>query len=226
MFKVHRMVLIVQSRVFRDLFADQCHHLELAVSLPFTSKVISTFVKFCYFGEIQIEMSLVKELNELFDELKVEQAKEIIRSQKLTEDENVAIKSEEFIEKSRLVEFEFFDETEFEGNEEIKEEYLNEAQFEPKDIKYESLYHVIEEIPATENQELKESSKKFEKIKDFPLIKKPMKASSSSIVFPAQQINLTQLKEEQERFKRRLQDAINFSKKNSCGKSSVKKVGG
>jgi hypothetical protein len=200
-------------------------------------------LSFSYTGSLQIQDSLIDDLVDLCRQLNCNDLIEIITSQKLRLEniiaENiVAIKSEDQNEKPRLnVEFEessnvetiFFDENEFEGTEDIiKEEYLNEAQFETKHIKYENqnqtMYHVIEEV--TEAQEFntnvsctvsQQESKRPGK--EFPLIRKSMKPSIS---FPAQQINLSQLKEEQERFKKRLQDAINLCKNGKSVKKAAK----
>lgn len=187
----------------------------------------------------------MKEFIELSSELKIEQL-ELIKSKNLEQillkSQGSEIKSEDVIEKTQCMEIEFlkeanvvetifFDEHEFEESEgcpmseDVKEEYLNETQFETikyKDQTIQTTVEMISSVPTS--QKFEECLKKRIKGKDFTSNKCSMKSStSSSKSSNAQYINLTQLRTQQENFKKRLQDAINSCKKFPC-KSSVKKV--
>jgi hypothetical protein len=142
------------------------------------------------------DFSMLDQFFQLCDALKVlpsHHPREIIKqSQDSDEKNSLTIKTESVAVNSRSEETE---ETEYESNTIFfDEEYLN--QFEPKHIKYENqaIYQVVDEevLPSDSGaQEFLETSKKFQTTKEFPIIKKQMKHSCTTII---------SLKAEQERY--------------------------
>lgn len=226
-FRAHRVVLVAHSGFLTDLFnGENSQSLKHIILEDYSSTVINIFISFCYTGQIQFDdNSIIDELINLSYDLGAENLHELVNGQRqqIIEAESSKIKSENVMEKTNMV-FEsnvetIFFEAEFE-NESIKEEYLNEAEFESKDMKFEnqSTYQECEVVVAA-SLDRQEDSRNIDKEKRDQnriqiirtAIKKPMKPT----------LSIAQLKEEQERFKKRLQKAINSVK---SGENSVKKV--
>lgn len=216
--KSHQVVLAANSNFFKDVFQNHSEEV-IIVLVPYSSTVISSFLNFCYTGEISIENEFVNDFVEICKQFSVE------HPIKLLENDNPVIKPEDEFGKSIIQESEtiFFDENDFEGDENMKEEFLDsekheeflEDEFDPKKIiKYENQSAYIVDEVSEENREFE---RKLEKSGGFPLIKKTIakKAPTSS------KFSLINLKEEQEKFKKRLQLAINSCKD---GSNSIKKA--
>lgn len=223
--KAHRVILAANSPVFDALFCNQCIHQDQLVILPYAATVISSFINFCYSGEISIEernlsdfVSLCKQFACVSAIEQIEQAVDLINNKKLIEG---IVKSDDFDKKPEEsnVESIFFEN--FEDNEVMKEEYLNEAvaesEFDPKLIKYEEQESFGEE-GVSNKPHIPED---IEKSKKFPIVKTIAKKPKVS----AAAFNLASLKEEQEKFKKKLQDAINSCKNGQSIKKASKMFG-
>lgn len=211
--KGHRVVLALFSPLLATVFQNQCVHQDCYLILSdYSSIAISSFLRFCYFGEtVVVDEPSVDEFILLCRELAVPIPVpiELIGNKKLVE----IVKSEEKDSQDVSVETIFFDENDFEPNEddEMKEEYLQEEK-----IKYEETteYQRIEEQDPEPDPE-----EKNQKHKEFP-IKKTI-AKKVTVAPAVTKFNLASLKEEQEKFKKRLQQAISSCKN---GTNSIKKV--
>lgn len=200
-FRAHQIVLVAQSTMLESVLHKCCFHEDQVIVLDhYSSLVVSSFLSFCYTGILKIEESSLEDLISLCNEFSIApNIVEVIKKNNLEIGEGTVDNFKNSSVGEANVESIFFDENDFDANEIKEEEYLNEA----REDNYETL-------------EKNHSLEKLNNPRELPILNKAISRLPASRKF-----NLANLKEEQEKFKKRLQDAINSCKN---GNNSIRKV--
>lgn len=201
------------------------------IMLPsYSTNVVESFIQFFYVGEALIPENNLSEFISLCKEFNCDEIPALQNILQMKNDESVKLECEEMTvvteivniqqESEAAVESIFFQiqdqsdmpSTGMETSRNVKEEYLNEeyiddeTQYEYMEVEEKKISETIQYPKSQENRRISASKSKPQGIT------KQRKATMSSL--PVKVLNLKQLREDQEKFKIRLQEAVNSVRNN------------